>query len=652
MDEYHMTLSDYFKIIERHGLLVFLTTVLIFIGVWYWAENQPQIFESKARIKIERIQPYSQLLQEFFVSSSDVIQNYVYEITGEEVLSKAVEDCCKQGVTISMNEITDSVRAERVERSDIIDIFARSDNPYKARLICKAVVNAFIRVHDEHITENARKELNDIDSSILETQEKLKTLDLQFGNKIKETELLGFENQESVTRVLNAIFETRAELDRLKVEKKYTDQHPDIVALNHRIKSLSEQLHSLVIGNREFRTEWKDYEQKRNVLTEIINYLTRRREEVRISINRKPERIRILESASPPVFVGTGKLYMLLSGFMLGLLIGIVMAFIFESLDTTQKTLIEIEKIFGLSICGIIPYFQGFEYLKPIVKEGLYQKIRYSKFVDSLFLLAYRLKRTFSRTKSIKLILEMPRASPPAEAFRTLRASIMLKVDKDNRKVGSILVTSPGPAEGKSTVSCNLAISFAQTGFKTLLVSANMRRPSIYKTFGISREPGLGDVLSGIKNWRDVVRDQRDLLLGSEYSARLAGYPGMDNLFIITSGVYTSFPSEWLSSETMKRIIKEWENEYEVVIIDGPPVLLVADSVIMSSIVKYCLLVFNIGGVTKDVMLRAIDLIQKAGGNIIGLVLNEVGYTTRSDLVRIYHTGYYGQPEKGGKYIK
>jgi capsular exopolysaccharide synthesis family protein len=213
-------------------------------------------------------------------------------------------------------------------------------------------------------------------------------------------------------------------------------------------------------------------------------------------------------------------------------------------------------------------------------------------------------------------------------------------------KIGSILVTSAGPAEGKSTTISNLACSFAQGGKKTLLVSANMRRPSLFKTFGLNRERGLAEILAGELQWREVVKDHRDLAIGEKAGGGLATTPGIENLFFITCGGRTLQPAEWLSQPMFETMVQEWESEYDVVLIDGPPVLPVPDSVIISAVVKNVVLVYQSGSTQRDSMLRAISLITTTGAKISGLVLNDLRATWSAGPDYFHYRGYYGKPEK------
>jgi Mrp family chromosome partitioning ATPase len=168
----------------------------------------------------------------------------------------------------------------------------------------------------------------------------------------------------------------------------------------------------------------------------------------------------------------------------------------------------------------------------------------------------------------------------------------------------------------------------------------------MYKTFGISRERGLAEVLVGELSWREVLKDHRDVAIGERADGSLATAPGLENLSFITCGGRTLQPAEWLSQPAFEATVREWEAEFDVVLIDGPPLLPVPDSVIMSAAIGNVVLVYQSGSTQRDSMLRAISLIKKTGARIYGLVLNDLRATWGTGPDYFHYRGYYGRPEK------
>src|SRR5439155_517007 len=164
-----------------------------------------------------------------------------------------------------------------------------------------------------------------------------------------------------------------------------------------------------------------------------------------------------------------------------------------------------------------------------------------------------------------------------AEALNTVLVGALLGLSL------GLVLASPTLQEGKTTTIVNLALTLAQRGQRTLLIGGNMRRPSIHRFFGIEREPGLSDILVGSTPWRDCVRTVADILMGRFEMEDIMAAPGLDNLHSIEAGPIPANPSELLSTPKMAELLRAVRDEYDIVLIDTPPVLPVTDSAIVAS---------------------------------------------------------------------
>lgn len=217
-----------------------------------------------------------------------------------------------------------------------------------------------------------------------------------------------------------------------------------------------------------------------------------------------------------------------------------------------------------------------------------------------------------------------------SEAFRTLRTNIQFaNIDKD---VKTIVVTSSDPREGKTTVSCNLAVSIAQTDKRVLLVDCDMRKPRIHKVFGISNSVGLTGILMGEKKIEDVAyKDkEKETVDGREKESK--GF-----LSVVTSGPIPPNPAELLGSTRMKEFLKSMRELFDIIILDSPPVNAVTDSAILSTIADATILVVESGETDIGAAVNAKELLEKVDANLIGVVLNKV--PTKG--VGNYGYGYY-----------
>jgi len=283
----------------------------------------------------------------------------------------------------------------------------------------------------------------------------------------------------------------------------------------------------------------------------------------------------------------------ILTALVLGLMAGVLLAFLLESLDTSLSSIADIESATQLPSLAVVPR----------VKRAP----------------AEALEKMNTAQQNLN-VLTSPK-SQFAESLRALRTSLLLSSTGKPPKY--ILFTSSTPSEGKTTVSTNTACIFAQGGTRVLLIDADLRRPNVHPKFGLSSQVGLSTLLTG----------------GSTFDQTLQRIPEVPTLDIIASGPVPPFPSELLSSETMQAIIASAREIYDYIIIDSPPVLSVTDGVILAQKADAVVMVVRHGKSNKNVIRRARDLLIRAGAPITGVVLNAV------DINSPEYQGYYGKSE-------
>ena len=212
--------------------------------------------------------------------------------------------------------------------------------------------------------------------------------------------------------------------------------------------------------------------------------------------------------------------------------------------------------------------------------------------------------------------------SPIAEAYRTLRTNIQFSNIDENLKV--LCVTSSGPLEGKTTTSCNLAETFAQSGHRVLLIDGDLRKPRVHKVFRLSGSKGITNLLAGQMNLEEVTH-----LVGS-------------GLNVIPCGPIPPNPSELLGSKRMKELLDELKKHYDIIIIDAPPVGVVTDSAILSTIVDGTVLVVASGKTEIENGRRAKQLLENVDARILGVVMTMIPVTKNS----YYGYQYYSYEEE------
>ncbi|HEV2620440.1 MAG TPA: polysaccharide biosynthesis tyrosine autokinase [Acidobacteriaceae bacterium] len=273
--------------------------------------------------------------------------------------------------------------------------------------------------------------------------------------------------------------------------------------------------------------------------------------------------------------------------FLLG---AIVLAFILESLDTRLHNIQEIEDVMEMPSLAIIPK----------AKRSTPEQTA-----------------AMSATQRNINVLAQPK-SQFAEAFRSLRTSLLLSTSGKPPKF--ILFTSAAPSEGKTTMACNLACILSHGDASVLLIDADLRRPNVHHRFSLAGKAGLTTVLAGTTSFEQARQ-------------KVAEAPHLD---ILPSGPVPPFPTEMLSSDAMRSLLKHVGEEYTYVIIDSPPILSVTDAAILGQVADAVVMVIRHGKSSKNILRRARDLMVRSGAPIAGLVVNAVDLNSPE-----YH-GYYG----------
>ena len=235
-----------------------------------------------------------------------------------------------------------------------------------------------------------------------------------------------------------------------------------------------------------------------------------------------------------------------------------------------------------------------------------------------------------------ELIVQRSPKSPIAEVFRTLRTNIQFMNSKKTLK--TLLFTSTMPGEGKSWISSNLAITFAQAGKKVILIDADMRKGRLHNMFQTDKVPGLSNYLSGIDSLGNTHNDIIKYVRGTE----------IDNLFLIPAGNIPPNPSELLASELTVEMLERLKDVFDIVILDGTPSLLVTDAIILSRLVDTTIIVTSHKFTKKDNLQKVKKAIENVGGNIAGVVINKIPVNVSKYESTYYYssTPYRAKPEK------
>jgi capsular exopolysaccharide synthesis family protein len=222
-------------------------------------------------------------------------------------------------------------------------------------------------------------------------------------------------------------------------------------------------------------------------------------------------------------------------------------------------------------------------------------------------------------TNKRNLITDVNPRSPISEAYRILRTNVDFSmIDNELR---SLMVTSAGPGEGKTTTVANLAITYAQTGKKVVVIDADMRKPTMHHCFSISNRVGLSNILTGQVKLEEGLKESH-----------------INGLFVIPSGTIPPNPSEILGSKRMEALLDELKEKYDLIIFDTPPALVVADAQITASLCDGVILVIDSGKVKREHALKMKANFDLLNAKVLGVVLNN---KDRHDAESYYYYYYY-----------
>ena len=316
------------------------------------------------------------------------------------------------------------------------------------------------------------------------------------------------------------------------------------------------------------------YIQAKHVLDAAENRLVTSR--MQMQIGMVPAKI--WEKAEPAIRPGKPNvpLYMLLA-MVTGLAVGVGLAFFIEYLDTSVKSLDDVERALGVPVLAVVP-------------------------------------------KGVTPLIESTTDTSDAEAYRILQTNFEFNIKNPNAK--TLTMVSGGPGEGKSTTLNNLAVTCARGGYRILLIDADLRRPSQHHFFNVDNSVGLSDILIGSKELKDV-----------------AVSTTVPNLSFVPSGKLPQDAVGILNSQRMTDLIAFAKGQYDLVFLDSPPILGVSDASVLTSEVDMTIMVVQHRRFPRDMLLRVKQSILQVGGNLLGAVLNAVD--AKHDSGYQYYTQYY-----------
>ena len=345
--------------------------------------------------------------------------------------------------------------------------------------------------------------------------------------------------------------------------------------------SLKQQLDGLFTKQRQERSNSSDYDTlKEDYLKakDVLTAMEMQRQKNRVDTGMVRVPAQIWNVAQKPSAPSSPRVPLNMAiGVLLGTIAGVGLAFFIEYLDTSVKTMEDVETMLGVPVLAIVP-------------------------------------------KNIKLLHKQPNDVPDAEAYRILRTNI--EFNRKSADANTISLVSGGPGEGKSTTLANLAFTCAQGGYSVLIVDADLRRPTQHKIFETNNSVGLTNYLTTNIALDEVVMPT-----------------AVENLSIMPSGILPADAVGILNSQRMSDMIAELKTRYDIIFFDSPPILGVSDGAVLASEVDQSIIIVQHRRFPRAMLQRVKQAISNVGGTVLGVVLNNVDL--RHDPNYAYYTSYY-----------
>ncbi len=715
--QYELNLRDYLRIFQKRRWTIILVPILAGLLGYLFAPVPGALSQAHGRVRIaKRVMPSQVLLEAYYYwEEGSALATHAAVITSREVLKETAsslgylppgvsdeELISRQDYIGLIGEMSQSFVALPVAGTSIIEVTCTRPRADEAIRWLNALLDTYAERHTYEINREAIESLRYIEGqlerytiALQDAEEQLTEFKLQnaeaislrgdemgitqealedaeFANRVVSLQIEILDHAATTGAVPSLDLLTRSspgdqqvqlsmnELDALQTRRRQllsyqTLRSPEVKAVEEQIQGVVEILRERLSADRDFldierqRLEEKFRSLPRNdvILARLERdvelhertYSLLREEHQRAGM-REAERVQevtIIERAvTAHGITDTSRVARGIVAALIGLLLGIVFALVLETLDTSIGAIEDIETLLQLPVIGIIPPID-FEDCKEVIKKVSPQVMSHPGI-----------------ERMTSLVSHYDPRSPVSEAYRSLRTT----VEQMREEVGGqvIMVTSSVLEEGKTTTAANLALVYAQMGRKMLLLTADLRRPDMHKIFGLQQDPGLADILTGSSSWRDVVRSLSDILLGELSMDIVMLTPGMDNLHIIPAGTNPLNPAELLSSEATGELFRELREEFDVIIVDTPPVIPVTDAVIVAEHADGIVLVYEVGKVGRDVLKRAVSHLDASTPKVWGIVMNDVkaeaDVTLRDADYRYYRYRYEHAPRSKGSRFK
>lgn len=569
-----MELREYLRIVQRWFWLLVLGLVLGGVGGFVFSHYQTPVYQASTRAMVMR-PPQESASDYTYLSDQQLTQTYIqllstqplldaasaelgYQVVREQVSVQQIRDTQVIQLTVEDQapgrtvEIANALIAQLIDQNETFQAsrFASAEASLREQIQqMEGQIAGIQTVITQISTQNLKDQIAQLEAQIAPLQDEVSTL---------EQEIVALPTWKTENKIL--IAEKQARIDQIRpLLNVYQEIYSNLIVLGKPFENGGSEDLRL----EQLQTTLGLYQQ---IYINLLNSL----ESIRLArLQNTPNIVQIEPAALPDEPIRPRTLVNTILATVLGFMLAAGIVFLIEHLDDTLKDPEDIERALGIPVLGFVAEMQ----YKDKSAEEVY-------------------------------VTRQPR-SPVSEAFRSLRTN--LEFASVQQPIQTLLVTSPGPSEGKTTVAANLAAIFSQAEKRVALLDADMRRPHVHRFLGLSNREGLSTLFRNQSPPQAVARFKDNL----------------PHLMVITSGSLPPNPAELLGSEKMAQILHDLQALNDMVVIDTPPSL-VADAQVLAARVDAVLFVIQPGVTHADAARSALETFKRAGARVVGVVLNRI----------------------------
>ncbi len=648
----NIDLTDYWLIIQKRLFFILSIFILVVVGTYIYTLRQTPVYQAECKIKISSRQPMAtiegaqitwygshgnELNSEVnLISSKDNLMSQVIDFLkkkekseplsssdqpyylDEDVsyikslrFSPAEEDFVK---TLRISDLRSMIELIPVPQTNIVAIKANCPFPEVAIAVANLVAMVYRSDFWRGKTFDARETKKFIEDQLQKVVKDLETTKDDLEKSSEENTTIG--SAEVYQKELATL-----KVDLEKLREKYKDTHPRVIKQKQIIETVEAELTKIPKTKLRYDDTMAEMELKKNLRKSLGEYYLKAEIDYEAKHLKARDEIMIVSLAQGSSKLKPNMSMNLFAGILFGVILGCLLAFIWEGLDTSIGKIEDVERITQLPVIAHIPQLgeQSKYNIRPLM---LLQRIA----VNLFFAIVPIRRKAKPVDLDKKILFNFDPLSVASEAYRTLRTNIQFAIGARKTTGNVIAIASTSPREGKTLTATNLSIALAQMGKMTLLIEGDMRCPRIALLFKINEKPGLSDILIGTATPDSAIRTFTDILIGGSEWDKLIDTHGIDNLHLLPCGTIPPNPSELLLSPEFKDLIDSLRKNYDFIIIDTPPTLPVSDSSIISTVVDGTVIVYQSDTTSRHLLLRAIQTLKKNQAKLLGIVINQLSF--------------------------